>query len=167
MSRGRKPKSDAIRRGVNPSLVKAETIRGVTMPEDIAADPVRSVIWTQIAPTINTFLDQDIPVLRELVYWHAVYEQAASSILFPDGSGRVQIYEQVGERKDADGKLHKLVKPNPAIAVMKNASSEIRALSDQLGLSPLARSRIGLMQTTTVKTAAETARMFRDIDEAY
>ena len=36
-----------------------------------------------------------------------------------------------------------------------------------LGLSPLARSRIGLMDATTVKTAADTAKLFADIDDAY
>lgn len=36
-----------------------------------------------------------------------------------------------------------------------------------LGLSPLARSRIGLMDATTVKTAADTASMFKSIDAAY
>ena len=36
-----------------------------------------------------------------------------------------------------------------------------------LGLSPLARSRIGLMDAATVKTAADTAAMFRSIDAAY
>ena len=50
---------------------------------------------------------------------------------------------------------------------MKEASAEIRALSDMLGLSPLARSRIGLMDAATVKTAADTASMFRTIDAAY
>ena len=50
---------------------------------------------------------------------------------------------------------------------LKRASSEIRAFSDMLGLSPLARSRIGLMDATTVKTAADTAAMFAAIDDAY
>ena len=50
---------------------------------------------------------------------------------------------------------------------LKRASSEIRALSDMLGLSPLARSRIGLFDATTVQTAAETAAIFKTIDAAY
>ncbi len=66
-----------------------------------------------------------------------------------------------------DGKAVPLVRKNPALQVLKEASAEIRALSDMLGLSPLARSRIGLMDATTVKTAADTAAMFRSIDDAY
>ena len=164
--RGAKPKSDAIRRGQTDSYGKAVAPSGlgVAMPEDIARDPVQSEIWAWIAPPVNNFTEQDIPNLRLLCYWHAVAAQAEQTL--STGDGRVRIVTPVGTA-NVEGQDVPLVKKNPALAVLKEASSEIRALSDMLGLSPLARSRIGLMDATTVKTAADTAAMFRTIDAAY
>ena len=155
--RGRKPQSDAIRRGLTDQLMVREAqgvAHGLGIPEDIAADPLRRVIWEWIVPEVNSFSEQDMPQLRELVMWHAVFESAQAVILDESNPGNIFIF-------DGDGKKH------PALSVMKEASAEIRQLSDHLGLSPLARSRIGLFQTTAVKTAAETAQMFMDMESAY
>lgn len=167
--KGRKPQHDAIRRGVSDSyaLAKPEEHRGVAMPADIQADPVQSEIWAWLAPPVNSFAEQDIPTLRLLTYWHAVAAQAEANIHSDDG--RIAIFDRIGTKpyETPDGKEIPLVRKNPALQVLKEASAEIRALSDMLGLSPLARSRIGLMDATTVKTAADTAAMFRSIDDAY
>ena len=146
MTRGRKPKADAVRRGLLPSVVDSGA-RGVAIPDDIAHNPVLSEIWGWICPPVNTFSEQDVPTIRELVTWHAVFKQCES--LLVAGDGKVDVYDR------------------QTITTMKQASAEIRALSDMLGLSPLARSRIGLMDATTVKTAADTAAMFAAIDAAY
>lgn len=167
--KGRKPQQGAIRRGASDSyaLAAPEGRRGVAMPPDITADPVQSEIWAWIAPPVNGFTEQDMPNLRLLVYWHAVAAQAQQSLRSENGA--VRIFDKIGVKpfKAADGRSIPLVRKNPALTVMKEASTEIRALSDMLGLSPLARSRIGLMDAATVKTAADTAAMFRTIDAAY
>lgn len=167
--KGRKPKDNAIRRGVKDSygLQAREERRGVAMPADVALDPVKSEIWQWVAPEDNSFSDSDIPALKILVGWVAIFFQAQQSMSNPDGS--VDIFDRIGSKpfKDDDDKAIPLVRTHPAINIMKQASSEIRAYSDMLGLSPLARSRIGLMDATTVKTAADTAAMFRSIDAAY
>ena len=170
--RGRKPQADAVRRGLTDQLLIAEregARYGVGIPEDIAADPIQSEIWAWVVPEVNHFTSQDIPQLRELVMWHAIFEQARQSVMYPDGSGRIAIFDKVGEKSytDTDGKRPALYKKHPALSVMKEASAEIRALSDHLGLSPLARSRIGLFQTTAAKSAAETAAMFMEMERAY
>lgn len=168
--KGAKPKQDAIRRGLNDAYGLAKSndeAVGVVMPEDIASDPVQSEIWAWIAPPVNNFTDQDIPNLRLLVYWHAVVAQAQQAL--KGGAGKVNIFDKIGVKpfKTEDGKELPLVRPNPALKIMKDASTEIRALSDQLGLSPLARSRIGLMDAVKVKSAVDTAAMFKSIDAAY
>lgn len=169
--KGRKPDQNAVRRGVRDSyqLASVHETRGVVMPDDVAADPVQSEIWSWIAPDVNNFSEQDIPNLRLLVYWHAVAAQAQDMMRNPTGNGSVAILERIGTKPytAADGREVPLLRKNPALAVLKEASSEIRALSDMLGLSPLARSRIGLLNASTVKTAAETAAMFATIDAAY
>ena len=137
------------------------------MPRDIAQDPVQSEIWAWLAPPVNSFTEQDIPTLRLLTYWHAVAAQAEQAIHSEDG--RIRIFDKIGVKpfKTPDGREVPLVRKSPALTILKEASSEIRALSDMLGLSPLARSRIGLMDATATKTAADTAAMFRTIDAAY
>lgn len=157
--KGRKPDQNAIRRGSSDRYgigAKAECL-GVTMPYDIAQDPVQSEFWTLLAPPTNTFTDQDVPTLRLLCYWHAVAAHAQQEMAGPIGSGKIAIMAEAEK-----GKVQ-----HPAVKTLKQASAEIRALNDQLGLSPLARSRIGLMQATAVKTAADTAKMFKSIDGAY
>lgn len=167
--KGAKPKHNAIRRGLSDSygLAAREGSSGVLMPQDIAEDPVQSEIWAWIAPPVNSFTEQDIPTLRLLTYWHAVAHQAEQAIHSEDG--KIAIFDKIGVKpfKTPDGREVPLVRKSPALTILKEASSEIRALSDMLGLSPLARSRIGLMDATATKTAADTAAMFRSIDAAY
>lgn len=167
--KGAKPKHDAIRRGLSDSygLAVSEGSSGVLMPQDIAQDPVQSEIWAWLAPPVNNFTEQDIPTLRLLTYWHAVAQQAEQAIHSEDG--KIAIFDKIGVKpfKTADGREVPLVRKSPALTILKEASSEIRALSDMLGLSPLARSRIGLMDATATKTAADTAAMFMSIDAAY
>lgn len=167
--KGAKPKHNAIRRGISDSygLAVSEGSSGVLMPQDIASDPVQSEIWAWLAPPVNSFTEQDIPTLRLLTYWHAVAQQAEQAIHSEDG--KIAIFDKIGVKpfKTADGREVPLVRKNPALTILKEASSEIRALSDMLGLSPLARSRIGLMDATATKTAADTAAMFKSIDAAY
>ncbi|MDY4522499.1 MAG: P27 family phage terminase small subunit [Atopobium sp.] len=166
--KGAKPKQNAIRRGLSDAygLAKEES-SGVTMPPDIARDPVQSEIWAWLAPPVNNFAPQDVLILRRLTYWHAVAQQAEQAIHSEDG--RINIFDKIGVKpyKTEDGREVPLVRKNPALQILKEATSEIRALSDILGLSPLARSRIGLMDATSVKTAADTAKMFSSIDSAY
>ena len=167
--KGAKPKHNAIRRGLSDSygLAVREGSSGVLMPQDIAEDPVQSEIWAWLAPPVNSFTDQDIPTLRLLTYWHAVARQAEQAIHSEDG--KIAIFDKIGVKpfKNADGREIPLVRKNPALTILKEASAEIRALSDMLGLSPLARSRSGLMDATATKTAADTAAMFKSIDAAY
>ena len=166
--KGAKPKHDAIRRGLSDSYgLAVQDSAGVVMPADIAEDPVQSEIWAWIAPPVNSFTEQDIPTLRLLTYWHAVAHQAEQAI--HSENGKIAIFDKIGVKpfKTPGGHEVPLVRKSPALTILKEASSEIRALSDMLGLSPLARSRIGLMDATATKTAADTAAMFRSIDAAY
>lgn len=167
--KGAKPKHDAIRRGLSDAygLAKTEERSGVIMPDDIERDPVQSEIWAWLAPPVNNFSEQDIPTLRLLTYWHAVAEQAQQAIHSEDG--RINIFDKIGVKpyKTSDGREVPLVRKNPALTILKEASTEIRMLSDMLGLSPLARSRIGLMDAVQQKTAEDTAAMFKSIDANY
>lgn len=119
----------------------ADGKRGVSMPDDIALDPVQSAIWKSLAPEGgNPFAEADVPTLRLLCYWHAVARQAQEAIA--KGDGHIDIFDRIGTKpyKADDGGSVPLVRKNPALGVLKEASAEIRALSDQLGISPRSRS---------------------------
>lgn len=175
--KGRKPQKGAVRRGVKDAYTPAkppaakghggamtqlqayhdtpkELRVGVRMPEDIAADPLKAEIWATVAPAVNGFADSDLPTLRLLVHWHAVAEMAVAEM-------------EAGTGLDPFTRVGGVARKSDTVTVLKQASAEIRALSDMLGLSPLARTRIGLMDAAKVKTAAETAAMFQSIDAAY
>ena len=118
----------------------ADSKQGVPMPGDIAQDPVRIAIWRDIAPEEgNRFTAQDVPTLRLLCYWHAVAKQAQEAIA--KGDGHINIFDRIGTKpyKTDDGRSVPLVRKNPALGILKEASAEIRALSDQLGISPRTR----------------------------
>ncbi len=124
----------------------------VTMPDDIAADPVQGAVWACIAPEGNGFAEADVPALRHLCFWHAVARQAEQSIL--RGDGQISIFDKVGVKpfSGPDGRKLGMYRKTPALAVLKEASAEIRALSDMLGLTPSARARMGAAQAPQVET---------------
>lgn len=118
----------------------ADTKRGVPMPDDIALDPVQSAIWEELAPDGNNgFTEQDVPNLRLLCFWHAVAKQAQEAIA--KGDGHINIFDRIGTKpyKAKDGSSVPLVRKNPALSVLKEATAQIRALSDLLGISPRCR----------------------------
>ena len=106
--------------------------RGIQMPKDIAEDPVQSSIWGEIAPDgDNGFAEQDAPNLRLLCFWHAVAKQAQEAIA--KGDGHVAIFELSSDTGEPELRKH------PALGVLKDATAQIRALSELLGVSPRLR----------------------------
>lgn len=115
---------------------------GVGMPRDIREDPVQRDVWRAVAPRGNGFTKQDVPTLRLLCFWHAVAREAQRQMAH---GGRLAIFDPVALKPftGPDGKAPLMVRKSPALAVLKEATSEIRALSDALGATPAARSRMG------------------------
>jgi P27 family predicted phage terminase small subunit len=169
------PQAGAVRRGIQDA-VTAEIIdpkpqdiatQPAQMPADVASDPVMSEIWAWICPPVNAYTMADVPLIRELVTWHATYMQAAAEMTDPDGGMRP--ISDAGSIETADGQTIPLLRKHPAVDVMKAASAEIRALSNELALSPMARSRLGLNESSTLKnlSAVDTAKLFRAPDAKY
>lgn len=114
----------------------------VEIPEDLAADPVQSKIWAEIAPEGNRFEPQDVPSLRLLCFWHAVAREAQRQM---GRGGKLALFDPIALKPftDASGKAPYMVRKSPALTVLSDATKEIRALSDALGITPSARSRMG------------------------
>lgn len=114
----------------------------VAIPEDIAADGTMAGIWAELVPDNNRLTEQDVPALRLLCFWHAVAMEAQRQM---SHNGKLAIFDPIALKPftDASGKAPFMVRKSPALAVLKEATAEIRALSDALGLTPAARSRMG------------------------
>ena len=107
-------------------------------PKEVASDPVQSAVWGQLTAK-RTFSPEDVPTLALLCYWHAVAKQARDAMALEDNE--IEILDATAYKpiRGKGGKRLKMMRKNPALAVLKEASAEIRALSDQLGLSKSAR----------------------------
>lgn len=110
----------------------------IEMPQEVASDPVQAAIWEQLTAR-RTFAQEDAPTLALLCYWHAVANQAREAMAL--GNNEIEILDATAYKpiRGKGGKRLKMMRKNPALTVLKEASTEIRALSDQLGLSKSAR----------------------------
>ena len=110
----------------------------IEMPQEVASDPVQAAIWEQLTAR-RTFAQEDAPTLELLCYWHAVANQAREAMAL--GGNEIEILDATAYKpiRGKGGKRLKMMRKNPALTVLKEASTEIRALSDQLGLSKSAR----------------------------
>ena len=103
----------------------------IEMPPEVASDPVQAAIWEQLTAR-RTFAQEDAPTLALLCYWHAVANQAREAMALE--GNEIEILDATAYKpiRGKGGKRLKMMRKNPAL-------TEIRALSDQLGLSKSAR----------------------------
>lgn len=92
----------------------------LTKPSSVASDPFKSAKWDELASG-RRLRASDAPALELLVQWHAVVQRCIDDL---DAAGG-----QVAYQNKIDD-----IKPLPQIAIMKQASAEIRALGKQLGM---------------------------------
>lgn len=103
------------------------------MPENIAKDEYRAAIWRSVTAS-GRFSDEDAPNIALLCFWHSVAKAAEDAM----SKGKsVKVLDQVGykQMKARNGRMAILERPHPAVTVLKQATAEIRALNDTLGLS--------------------------------
>lgn len=114
----------------------------VEIPRDIAQDAAQAAIWAELVADDSRFTEQDVPALRLLCFWHAVAMEAQRQM---SHNGKLAIFDPIALKPftDASGKAPFMVRKSPALTVLKEATTEVRALSDALGLTPAARSRMG------------------------
>ena len=92
----------------------------LTPPAPITKDKYQAAIWRTITKN-RRLTERDVPNLELLCFWHSIAKQAQENI--KKGKKYSIIQEEPTPRKAA------------AVAVLKEASSEIRALNDTLGIS--------------------------------
>lgn len=150
--RGRRPKSDAIARAHQQPAVTYIEPGDMVVPEVVAANPLMLECWEWTVGN-GRFTEADTPQLVMLAYWWAVARQCMANL--GTQTGVVTKIETVsGPRQDPD------------IRTLQLATNQMRQLSSELGVSPLARQRMGLMQAATMTLAADLPeRVFRMLDE--
>lgn len=136
----------------------------IEMPQEVASDPVQAAIWEQLTAR-RTFAQEDAPTLALLCYWHAVANQAREAMAL--GGNEIEILDATAYKpiRGKGGKRLKMMRKNPALTVLKEASTEIRALSDQLGLSKSARN-VTVQQARPVSAHGKLLTLMFDDREA-
>lgn len=150
---GRRPKADAIRRAHQSQAV----IRGhsLPMPDLIAENALMRECWEWTANATH-FSEEHIPQLIALTYWWAVARQCMANLNTLSGGVTTKVDTPMGPRQDPD------------VRTMQTATTQIRQLSAELGIGPLAQKRMGLMQVATASMAADLSqKVFRMLDEHY
>lgn len=144
MTKGRKPKKDAQRRGGKPDsyLTKAQSLEaipvgGLMPPEHITANETKLECWNWIVSGGQKYEIEDMPLIASLATWWAIARQCEENMIV-DG-------EICTTHKDLNGNIKK----NPDIGTFSQATNNMRQLSSELGIGPLARMRMGLMDAAT------------------
>lgn len=173
MTRGRKPKTDAQRRGgAQPIAVEllgtfqdAAIIEpaGVAKPAHIAANPLQSECWDSLVGMSGNFEQCDLPLLEAYCYWFAVLRQAEANTVTDDG----RVITLVGRLDDEGNVKPGSQSPNPDLRNAEKATNMLRQLGDALNLTPTARDRAGLLRAMTRSTQADVVKKTLDGYEQF
>lgn len=166
MVKGRKPDAKAVRRKSAPPVELAAEpmgMRKLRKPDAVLANPTMSACWDSIVGDGFQYDEADLPQLEQLCYWFAVYRQCMANTVMSDG----RVVTKVGRTVD-DGKGGRQLDPmstktHPDIRTAKEASTMFRALASELGVSPLARQKMGLMEAVTHSTQADLVRKTEEL----
>lgn len=90
-------------------------------PKDIEQDPFKYKKWQEITGE-REFTESETPFLCTLIEWYRIIQQCTDDMA--DAGGHVAYQNDVGD-----------IKALPQIAIMRQASAEIRQLNKLLGLS--------------------------------
>ncbi len=163
--KGRKPDKNATRRkqiqkpqaeliaeptGLPPKLQK---------PDTVLANPTMNQCWDMVVGDGYQYSAADIPQLEMLCYSYAVYRQCVQNTMLPDGRVVTKI-GRIGENGTIDPAT---AKAHPDIKTAREAMATYRTLADELGVSPLARQKMGLLEAVTHSTQADLVKKTQEL----
>lgn len=142
--KGRKPDALAVRRGAStadisspsPSLVGQGAL---VKPESVSKTPILSDIWDNTVGSGISFRASDSPLIEQYVFNIAMVYESQRHLMDEDGTMHLTV-----EEEDAFGGIR--IKENPYLKIRDNAMKTAMKLEQDLGLSPMARARLGLTQ---------------------
>lgn len=125
---------DAVENFVKPQTEKLQSLEA---PEKLTEGAKK--YWFLIVREMingNIFADADMPLIELLAAKHDLHDQAVEAI---NSEGMVSIVT------NSKGTTYPM--PNPHIGIARTLSKEIMELTSHLGVSPLARTQIGVSQS--------------------
>ena len=168
MVKGRKPDANAVRRRKPPKdagtvELVAEIVEQsdpiIQKPPAVASNVTMSECWDLVVGDGIQFTPADVPQLEQLCYWYAVFRQCVANTVMPDG----RIVTKVGSDGE-DGEIDQAtLRSHPDLRSAKEASAMYRQLASELGVDPLARQRMGLLDAVTKSTQADLVRKTEEL----
>lgn len=126
------------------------------MPAEVADNEIMRECWEWTVSGSSHFSEEHIPKLVSLCVWWAIARQCTTNLSSPSGGLVTKVATPMGPRQDPD------------VRTLQTATTQIRQLSAELGISPLAQTRMGLMKVATASLAAELPqKVFKMLDEHY
>jgi hypothetical protein len=144
MSRGRKQNALAQRRERDHVDVTATVLEGaghLEKPVSVTSVPRLSRIWDETLGTGMAFRPEDAPLLEQLVFDLALAEECRANMIDEDGNPTPLL-----KAEDEYGNVHMV--DNPYFKKMREVANDTLKLANDLGLTPVARARLGLTQAS-------------------
>lgn len=156
--RGRKPKAAAARRGGAALPAPCDGPRHAAMTPLVASTPSLAATWATLFGDGSAFQRCDEPVMESLAWWTQALHQLQASMLGEDGS-----IDTLERACGPEGEVR--CGPRPTFAQAKQATDMVAKLSDQLGISPLGRARMGVAQAAAGGAALDISRRIAEAME--
>jgi hypothetical protein len=161
MTKGRRPQADAVRRGRTPATeleaVQRETgvAKGLTVPHLVATDPHMSELWHQVVGDGRAYTDQDVPIIMAYITNLDMAEKLRQHLYGPDG---LETCLGLGpESEDGFGR----VQSSPYFDQYQKCVAQGLRLAQELGATPLSRSRLGVSRVTEQSMALDLGTRLR------
>lgn len=160
---GRRPQHAAIRRDVGPSEVlvplsgAVPTAEGPAEPADIAASPEAHAEWLAVVGDGRAWRPEDGPLLASWCMWAAIAASCRRQLERGDGLALM-----VRDGAGADGTGGRVVK-SPLVQELAMASNQLRQIGAELGITPLARARLGIAEAATASMQMDVMAKMRDL----
>ncbi|WP_417064467.1 hypothetical protein [Gordonibacter urolithinfaciens] len=156
--RGRKPKAAAARRGGSDGAAIEVRDGSARMTAFVASNPALAATWVSLFGDGSAFKASDEQAMESLAWWTQALHQLQASMTYEDGS--IDTMEHV---EGDDGLVRS--RPRPTFAQAKQANDMVMKLSDQLGISPLGRARMGVAQAAAGSAALDISKRIAEAME--
>lgn len=142
----RRPNALAVRREKDHVDIRASVEGGIEdtceKPLAVAQSPRLSDVWDTLIGSGIAFRQQDQPLLEQLVFDIALADDCRRHMFDEDGNPVALL-----KAEDEDGR--EVLVDNPYYKKMREISADTLKLANELGMTPVARARLGLTKAST------------------
>jgi hypothetical protein len=146
--RGRKPNPNAIRRRdatMTPvDLAPAADPGALKKPQSVCEHAGMSSLWDTVVGTGKMFRSEDGPFIEQLVFLLETARQCRMNCLDDNGNA----LPVVGKGEPREDGTYLSYAENPWMKSLRDTEAQALKLAETLGLTPMARTRLGLSAAT-------------------